>query len=295
MVDLGMFSLPIDRRIKVLDRHDTSARLILIAHLSYHLSLLLWLFLLPFWCLALKCAGLMTMEPSSSPSDQSGGQLTFAVPKGRILDEALPLMARTGIVPEEGFHDKKNRSLSFDTNNKDMRLIRVRAFDVATFVAHGAAQIGIVGSDVIEEFNYDDLYAPVDLDIGHCRLSVARLADDTRDDANASHLRVATKYPSLTARHFEARGIQAECVKLNGAMELAPSLGLARQIVDLVSSGATLKQNGLVETQRIIDITARLIVNRAAYKTDQRVAALVDAFRKDAETRATATSLGDAA
>jgi len=219
---------------------------------------------------------------TQTPPTLSSGSLTFAVPKGRILDEALPLMAEVGIVPEDGFHDKSNRSLSFDTSREDMRLIRVRAFDVATFVAHGAAQIGIVGSDVIEEFDYDDLYAPVDLNIGHCRLSVARMAGDTDDQSSASHLRVATKYPNLTARHFEARGIQAECVKLNGAMELAPSLGLARQIVDLVSSGATLKQNGLVETQQIIDITARLIVNRAAYKTDPRVAELVDAFREGA-------------
>ncbi|WP_108786552.1 ATP phosphoribosyltransferase [Erythrobacter sp. Alg231-14] len=208
-------------------------------------------------------------------------QLTFAVPKGRILDEALPVMARAGVVPEDGFHDKANRSLSFDTTREDMRLIRVRAFDVATFVAHGAAQIGIVGSDVVEEFDYADLYAPVDLDIGHCRLSVARLAGDPEDASGASHLRVATKYPNLTTRHFEQQGIQAECVKLNGAMELAPSLGLARQIVDLVSTGTTLKQNGLVETQRIIDISARLIVNRAALKTDPRVADLVAAFRKD--------------
>lgn len=232
----------------------------------------------------------MTRDQSTTNS----GQLTFAVPKGRILDEALPVMARAGVVPEDGFHDKANRSLSFATTREDMRLIRVRAFDVATFVAHGAAQIGIVGSDVIEEFDYADLYAPVDLDIGHCRLSVAKLAGDTQDDRDASHLRVATKYPGLTARHFEARGIQAECVKLNGAMELAPSLGLARQIVDLVSTGATLKQNGLVETQRIIDITARLIVNRAAFKTDPRVAELVSAFRKDAETRS-ARSVKDAA
>jgi ATP phosphoribosyltransferase len=215
-------------------------------------------------------------------SDNSSEQLTFAVPKGRILDEALPVMARAGVVPEDGFHDKANRSLSFATTRSDLRLIRVRAFDVATFVAHGAAQVGIVGSDVIEEFDYSDLYAPVDLDIGHCRLSVARLASDPEDSAGASHVRVATKYPNLTARHFEARGIQAECVKLNGAMELAPSLGLARQIVDLVSTGKTLKQNGLVETQRIIDITARLIVNRAAYKTDPRVSALVSAFRTEA-------------
>ena len=224
----------------------------------------------------------MTTDQSPSPSNSAdSNQLTFAVPKGRILDEALPVMARAGVVPEDGFHDKANRSLSFDTTRGDMRLIRVRAFDVATFVAHGAAQIGIVGSDVVEEFDYADLYAPVDLDIGHCRLSVARLASDTDDAAGASHLRVATKYPSLTARHFERQGIQAECVKLNGAMELAPSLGLARQIVDLVSTGTTLKQNGLVETQRIIDISARLIVNRAALKTDPRVAELVALFRKD--------------
>ena len=217
------------------------------------------------------------------------GQLTFAVPKGRILDEALPVMARAGVVPEDGFHDKANRSLAFATTREDMRIIRVRAFDVATFVAHGAAQVGIVGSDVIEEFDYSDLYAPVDLDIGHCRLSVARLVSEPEPSAAVSHLRVATKYPNLTRRHFERQGIQAECVKLNGAMELAPSLGLARQIVDLVSTGATLQQNGLVETQRIIDITARLIVNRAALKTDPRVAALVAAFRADAEARTQAS------
>ena len=213
------------------------------------------------------------------------GQLTFAVPKGRILDEALPVMARAGVVPEEGFHDKHNRALSFGTTRDDMRIIRVRAFDVATFVAHGAAQVGIVGSDVIEEFDYADLYAPVDLDIGHCRLSVARRVEDSEDRAGVSHLRVATKYPNLTRKHFEAMGIQAECVKLNGAMELAPSLGLARQIVDLVSTGATLKQNGLVETSTIVDISARLIVNRAALKKDPRVAELVAAFRADAEAR----------
>ncbi len=216
--------------------------------------------------------------------------LTFAVPKGRILDEALPVMARAGVVPEAGFHDKANRSLSFDTTRDDMRLIRVRAFDVATFVAHGAAQIGIVGSDVIEEFDYADLYAPVDLDIGHCRLSVAEPRVDDASTAPAamhrtSHVRVATKYPNLTRRHFEAQGIQAECVKLNGAMELAPSLGLSGQIVDLVSTGATLKQNGLVETSRIMNISARLIVNRAALKTDSRVAELVEAFRAHAHAQ----------
>jgi ATP phosphoribosyltransferase len=204
--------------------------------------------------------------------------LTFAVPKGRLLDEALPLMARAGIVPEPGFHDKGNRALAFACEDPGLRLIRVRAFDVATFVAHGAAQAGIVGSDVVEEFDYSELYAPVDLAIGPCRLSVAEPADAGPHEG-ASHLRVASKYPNLTRRHFEGRGIQAEVVKLNGAMELAPSLGLAGRIVDLVSTGRTLADNGLVETQTILDVSARLIVNRAALKTDARVAALVERFR----------------
>ncbi|MGB7409451.1 MAG: ATP phosphoribosyltransferase [Pontixanthobacter sp.] len=212
--------------------------------------------------------------------------LTFAVPKGRILDEALPVMAGAGVVPADAFHDKADRSLSFATTRDDMRIIRVRAFDVATFVAHGAAQMGIVGSDVIEEFDYSDLYAPVDLDIGHCHLAVAEPKDGADTVDGASHLRVATKYPNITRRHFEAQGVQAECVKLNGAMELAPSLGLAGRIVDLVSTGATLKQNGLVEKETILHITARLIVNRAAWKTDARVADLVDAFRTNNEAAA---------
>ncbi|PZU14531.1 MAG: ATP phosphoribosyltransferase [Sphingobium sp.] len=207
--------------------------------------------------------------------------LTFAIPKGRILEEALPLLAKAGIEPEAEFHDKKSRALRFATNRPDVSIIRVRAFDVATFVAHGAAQIGIVGSDVVEEFGYSELYAPVDLDIGHCRLSVAEpegLAEE--DQAALSHVRVATKYPHLTRRYYEARGLQAECVKLNGAMELAPSLGLSRRIVDLVSSGATLKANGLVETDVIMQISARLIVNRAAYKMRSAdLAPLVEGFR----------------
>ena len=215
------------------------------------------------------------------------GRLIFAVPKGRILDEALPLMARAGVVPEADFHDKANRALSFACEDSAMRLIRVRAFDVATFVAHGAAQAGIVGSDVVEEFAYSDLYAPVDLDIGHCRLSVAEPVGQAGDPAGVSHLRVASKYPSLTRRHFERQGIQAEVVKLNGAMELAPGLGLASRIVDLVSTGRTLVDNGLVETATILQVSARLIVNRAALKTDERVAALVERFRAlAAEVRA---------
>ena len=209
--------------------------------------------------------------------------LVFALPKGRILDEALPLLEQAGVVPEPEFFDKNSRALSFATNRADLRLIRVRAFDVATFVAHGAAQAGIVGSDVIDEFDYADLYAPVDLDIGHCRLSVAEPANLVESGANAheSHARVATKYPNLTRRHFERLGVQAEVVKLNGAMELAPTLGLASRIVDLVSSGRTLKENGLVETSRLMPVSARLIVNRAALKTDSaRLGGLDDAFRE---------------
>ncbi len=207
--------------------------------------------------------------------------LTFAVPKGRILDEALPVMERAGIVPESAFHDKADRSLSFASEDGRLRIIRVRAFDVATFVAFGAAQLGIVGSDVVEEFDYAELYAPVDLDIGHCRLSVAEpKAGNTFSPGIASHLRVATKYPGLTSRWFEQQGIQAECVKLNGAMELAPSLGLAGRIVDLVSTGRTLEQNGLVEKDIIMQVSARLIANRAALKTDPRVAKLVETFRE---------------
>jgi len=213
--------------------------------------------------------------------------LTFAIPKGRILEEALPLLVRAGIEPETEFHDKKSRALRFATNRPDVSIIRVRAFDVATFVAHGAAQIGIVGSDVVDEFDYSELYAPVDLAMGHCRLSVAEpagLADE--DEAAMSHVRVATKYPHLTRKYYEARGIQAECVKLNGAMELAPSLGLSRRIVDLVSSGATLKANGLVETNIIMQVSARLIVNRAAYKMrSAELAPLVEAFRRAVGTK----------
>lgn len=207
--------------------------------------------------------------------------LIFAVPKGRILKEALPLLARAGIVPEPAFSDEDSRALKFSTNRDDLELIRVRAFDVATFVAHGAAQIGIVGSDVIDEFAYSELYAPVDLDIGHCRISVAEpvALAESDDPRSWSHVRVATKYPNLTRTHFEARGVQAECVKLNGAMEIAPLLGLSSRIVDLVSSGKTLKENGLVEVEKIAEVSARLVANRAAFKTDERVAALVEKFR----------------
>ena len=219
------------------------------------------------------------------------GPIIIAVPKGRILSEVMPLFARSGITPEAAFADENGRALRFATNRDDIGLIRVRAFDVATFVAHGAAQLGIVGSDVLMEFDYSELYAPVDLNIGHCRLSVAEPADmAAKDDPRGwSHVRVATKYPNVTRRHFEARGVQAECVKLNGAMEIAPVLGLSSRIVDLVSSGRTLAENGLVEVETIAQVSARLIVNRAAFKTRAReVLPLIEAFREAAGATITA-------
>jgi ATP phosphoribosyltransferase len=215
-------------------------------------------------------------------------RIIFAIPKGRILDEALPLMQAAGIEPESAFFDESSRALLFATNNPAISIIRVRAFDVATFVAHGAAHIGIVGSDVIDEFDYYELYAPVDLGIGRCRISVA-MPQDAVDDVQAGHIRVATKYPATTARYYHARGIQAECVKLNGAMELAPSLGLSGRIVDLVSSGKTLAENGLVETAIISQVSARLIVNRAAFKMmSGTIPALVQTFRELSGARAAA-------
>ena len=210
--------------------------------------------------------------------------LTIAIPKGRILTEVLPVMARAGLVPEAGFGDEDDRRLRFATNHSGIDVICVRAFDVATFVAHGAAQLGVVGSDVIDEFDYAELYAPVDLGIGRCRISVAQpfgMAADN-DPSGWGHVRVATKYPNLTRKHFARRGVQAEIVKLNGAMELAPTLGLSSRIVDLVSSGRTLKDNGLVEVEVIAQVTARVIVNRAAMKTRDDVSPLVEAFRRAA-------------
>lgn len=210
-------------------------------------------------------------------------KIVIALPKGRILEEAAPLLAGAGIEPEPAFNDPKSRALRFATNDPNVDLIRVRSFDVATFVAFGAAHLGIAGSDVLMEFNYAELYAPLDLGIGGCRLSVAAPEQLVReeDPSTWSHVRVATKYPEITRRHFAARGVQAECIKLNGAMELAPSLGLCRRIVDLVSSGATLKANGLVEVEVIADISSRLIVNRPALKTrSESMNRWIDRFRE---------------
>lgn len=212
----------------------------------------------------------------------------LAVPKGRILQELKPLLKHAGIIPEKDFFDEDSRALRFKTNDKNLDIIRVRSFDVASFVAYGGAHIGICGSDVLEEFDYTELYSPLDLNIGHCRLSVAMPVNDAKQEKSDhhSHIRIATKYPYITARHFAARGIQAECIKLNGAMEIAPSLGLANRIVDLVSSGKTLKANDLVETEVIMEISSRLIVNRSAQKTaPERMNAWIEAFRAAAKRR----------
>ncbi len=207
--------------------------------------------------------------------------LIIAVPKGRILDELKPLLSRAGIEPEADFFADDSRRLQFSCADSAISLIRVRSFDVPTFVAFGGAQIGIAGSDVLAELNYEDIYQPLDLGIGRCRMSVASFPQQKAKNFRLSHVRVATKYPNLATRHFSARGIQAECVKLNGAMELAPRLGIAEYIVDLVSSGKTLAANGLIETEIIANISSQLIVNRSAFKTrNTEINALINSFRE---------------
>jgi ATP phosphoribosyltransferase len=209
--------------------------------------------------------------------------LVLAVPKGRILKEAEPLLRSVGIEPEPAFADEDSRQLCFSTNQAELRIIRVRSFDVATFVAFGAAQLGIAGSDVLTEFDYPEIYAPLDLGIGRCRLSICEPTSlSAGDDPQTwSHLRIATKYPNLTTRHFASRGVHAECVHLNGAIELAPALGLCQRIVDLVSTGSTLKANGLTEVERIAEVSSRLAVNRTALKTRPRqIGGWVERFRE---------------
>jgi ATP phosphoribosyltransferase len=208
--------------------------------------------------------------------------LILALPKGRILSECGPLLARAGIVPAPDYTDEDSRRLRFPTENPLLDVVRVRPFDVATFVAFGAAHIGICGADVLMEFDYPEVYAPLDLGIGKCRVSVAEPQETagTDDPSRWSQVRVASKYPNIARRHYASRGIHAEVVHLNGAMELAPGLGVCRVIVDLVQTGSTLKANGLVETEVIADVTSRLIVNRTTLKTQpEAVGAWIARFR----------------
>jgi ATP phosphoribosyltransferase len=209
--------------------------------------------------------------------------LVLALPKGRILDQCGALLARAGVHPAADYTDEGSRRLRFPTDDPGLDVVRVRPFDVATFVAFGGAALGICGADVLMEFDYPEIYVPLDLGIGACRVSVAEPADSAGadDPTRWSKVRVATKYPNIARRHYAARGIHAEVVHLNGAMELAPSLGLSRVIVDLVQTGSTLSANRLVETEVIATVTSRLIVNRSVLKTrPERIDAWIDRFRR---------------
>ena len=220
-------------------------------------------------------------ESASSGAASDRTKLILALPKGRILAECGPLLARAGIVPAADYVDEESRRLRFPTADPTLDVVRVRPFDVATFVAYGAAQIGICGADVLGEFDFPEIYAPLDLGIGVCRVSVAAPIDAPQDDpARWSTVRVATKYPNTARRHYAARGIHADVVHLNGAMELAPGLGLSRLIVDLVQTGSTLRANGLRETELIAHVSSRLIVNRTALKTrPEEIGAWIARFR----------------
>lgn len=190
----------------------------------------------------------------------------IALSKGRILEEGLPLLAKAGITPREDA--LKTRKLVLETNRPDVRLIIIRAQDVPTYVQFGAADLGIAGKDVLMEYEGDGLYELLDLKIGRCHLMVAEPAALASQDnpETWTRLRIATKYVRTTERHFAAKGIQTDIIKLYGSMELAPLVGLSDRIVDLVSTGQTLKANGLVEVERIADVSAWLVANRAAMK-----------------------------
>lgn len=193
-------------------------------------------------------------------------KIIMALPKGRILKELVPLLEKAKITPEEEFFNPNSRKLLFTTNQKKLSIIKVRSFDVATFVAFGAAQIGVAGDDVINEFNYEEIYNFFDLKIGKCRLSVAKIKEKTPTVDKKGHIIVATKYKNITTNYFAKKGIRAECIKLNGAVELAPKLKICSTIVDLVSTGKTLSENNLEESSLVMQITSKLIINKIAYK-----------------------------
>ncbi|PYM49147.1 MAG: ATP phosphoribosyltransferase [Candidatus Rokuibacteriota bacterium] len=205
--------------------------------------------------------------------------LTVALPKGRLLDPALQLLSAMGI---QGLEADTRKLLLADAE-RDLRFIFLKPADIPTYVQYGAADLGIVGKDILAE-QQPDVYEPVDLAFGFCRLVVAEPRElwERDDPAKWSWVRVATKYPTLTERYFSERGIQVEMIRLDGSIELAPLVGLAERIVDLVQSGETLRANGLVEVAEIMTSTARLIVNRASLKTAHaRVNALIAAMRQE--------------
>lgn len=188
--------------------------------------------------------------------------LTLALSKGRIFEESQPLLARAGMAPS----GDASRALRLSSQDPDVSILVIRPTDVPTYVAHGAAELGVVGKDLLIEHGGDGLYEPLDLGIARCRLSLAGLPQMRARSREGRRLRVATKYPEIARAHFAARGEQVEIIKLYGSMELAPLVGLADLIVDLVATGNTLRANGLVEIEVIREISARLVVNRAAHK-----------------------------
>jgi len=207
--------------------------------------------------------------------------LTIALSKGRILDETMPLLAAAGLTPDEDV--STSRRLIIATNHPNVSLVVLRATDVPTYVQYGAADVGIVGKDVLLEHGPGGLYQPIDLGIGRCRLVVAtrRGYDWASSVQRGARIRVATKYVRTAREHFAVKAMHVDLIKLYGSMELAPLLGLADAIVDLVATGKTLKANGLVAVEDIMPVSARLIVNQAALKTKRAtLQPLIDAFAK---------------
>jgi ATP phosphoribosyltransferase len=214
-----------------------------------------------------------------APASSNGAQLTIALPRGRILDEALPLFNRAGIDLGAAEKARAGRKLIIPIPEQDLKVLIVRDADVPAYVEHGAADLGIAGRDVLEEQDRD-LYEPLDLGIGRCRLVVAEPEDHPVDEMAMVHLRYATKFPELTRRHLQARGVVAEIIKLYGSIEIAPLVGLADRIVDLVSSGETLRQHRLREVETILEVSARICVGRAAAKLhSERIDDLVARLR----------------
>jgi ATP phosphoribosyltransferase len=209
------------------------------------------------------------------------GAIGIALSKGRILEEAAPLLARAGLRPKED--PERSRKLVIPTERRDVRVIVVRATDAPTYVQYGAADLGIAGQDVLAEHGGVGLYQPVDLGIATCRMVVAvrRGFDYEAAVRQGARLRIATKYVNSTREHFAAKGVHVDLIRLYGSMELAPIVGLADAIVDLVSSGRTLKANDLVAVEQIMPVSARLIVNPAALKTRRaKVQPLIDALSR---------------
>ncbi len=208
-------------------------------------------------------------------------QLTLALSKGRIFEETLPLLEAAGITVTED--PETSRKLILSTNDPELRVIIVRASDVPTYVQHGAADFGVAGKDVLLEHGGEGLYQPVDLNIAKCRMSVAVSAgfDYASAVKQGARLRVATKYTETARQHFAAKGVHVDLIKLYGSMELAPLVGLSDAIVDLVSTGSTLKANKLVEVEHMMDISSRLVVNQAALKLKrERLQPIIDAFER---------------